>query len=58
MGSKGEISKTHGGYTIAEMRGNGYSASDIISLLAKACLAFPAMGWELHNLKPDPRVNL
>ena len=47
----GDISKTNGGYTIAEFQKNGYSPQDIKEILAKSCLANPSNGWNLYNIK-------
>lgn len=55
---RGDISKTNGGYTLKELRGKGYSSEDVRSLLAKACLYYPDNGWDIHNLKPEPRIDL
>jgi len=52
------ISKTNGGYTIAELRGNGYTAKEIISLLEHACLNWYRNGWSLYNLKVEPRLDI
>jgi glutamyl/glutaminyl-tRNA synthetase len=54
----GDISKTNGGYTIAELRGNGYKAQEIISLLEHACLNWYHNGWSLYNLKSNPKIDL
>ena len=57
-GRRGDISKTAGGYSIAELRGDGYTAQDIKDMLAKACLSCPQNGWYLYNLKREPRIDL
>ena len=57
-GLRGDISKTNGGYTLAELRGCGYTARDIKEMLAKACLEYPYGSWALNNLKTAPRINL
>jgi glutamyl/glutaminyl-tRNA synthetase len=56
MGQDNEISKTNGGYTVAEYRGNGYSPHDIANLLERSCLKIPGGGWNLQNLRAAPRV--
>lgn len=56
-GKCGDISKSNGGYTIKELRGKGYTSDDVEELLRKACLYYPDNGWELYNIRPDPRVN-
>lgn len=58
MCSRGDISKTNGGNTIKELRGKGYSADDVISLLEKSCLYYPYNGWEIYNIRPNPIINL
>jgi glutamyl/glutaminyl-tRNA synthetase len=57
-GRHGDISKTAGGYSIAELRGDGYTAQDIKDMLAKAGLSCPQNGWYLYNLKREPRIDL
>lgn len=57
-GLRGDISKTNGGYTLAELRGCGYTARGVKEMLAKACLEYPHGGWDLRNLKTAPRINL
>jgi len=57
-GKSGSISKTNGGYTLAELRANGYNAEYIIHLLKTSCLLWYNNGWTLYNLKANPRVNL
>lgn len=52
--SQGDISKTNGGFTVAEFRARGYSAEDILEMLAKACLVGPVNGWSFFNLKKNP----
>jgi glutamyl/glutaminyl-tRNA synthetase len=51
---RGDISKTNGGFTIAEYRQNGYSAQDLKDLIARSCLINPATGWKLYNIKSCP----
>lgn len=58
MGKFNDISKTNGGYTIAEMRGKGYSADDLKELMASAVLNWPTYGWHLYNIKPNPRIDI
>lgn len=52
--SRGDISKTNGGFTLAEFRNNGYSPQDIRSMLEKACLVNPPNGWDIFNWKRNP----
>jgi len=58
VGKYGDISKTAGGYSIAELRGEGYTAQELKDMLAKACLYCPQNGWQLYNLKREPRIDL
>ena len=58
MSAAGDISKTNGGYTIAGLRGAGYTPDAVHDLLARASLIAPFNGWDLGNLKPQPRVTL
>lgn len=58
QGKCGDISKTNGGYTIKEMRGNGYTPAEIIRLLEIACLNWRNNGWSIYNLKPNPYIDL
>jgi glutamyl/glutaminyl-tRNA synthetase len=57
-GKFGDISKTNGGYTIAEIRGKGYSAQDVKDLIADAVLNWPTYGWNLYNMKSNPRIDI
>lgn len=54
----GDISKTNGGYKIADFRDNGYSAEQLKRMLAEACLIYPNNGWEIYNIKSNPKINL
>lgn len=54
----GDISKTNGGYKISDFRENGYTASQLKRMLAEACLIYPNNGWEIYNIKSNPRINL
>lgn len=54
----GDISKTCGGYTLIEFRGSGYTAGEVKNLIAKAALYWTPSKWELHNLRPNPQLNL
>ncbi len=58
QGRCGDISKTNGGYKISELRGDGYTASDIKLMLAKACLNWWNNGWSIFNLKTNPKIDL
>lgn len=53
---RGDISKTNGGYSLTELRGQGYKPEEIIDLLRKACLRFPWNGWGFENLRPNPKI--
>lgn len=54
----GDISKTNGGYTLIEFRSLGYTSGDIKAMLSRACLIYPADGWELYNIRKNPRINV
>lgn len=56
--STGDISKTNGGYSIAELRGSGYSSDDLRRKIQEAALYYPDNGWEFYNMKPNPRFSL
>jgi glutamyl/glutaminyl-tRNA synthetase len=58
MNMFGDVSKTNKSYTIIEMRAEGYSPNDIKTILRKACLVAIGDDWLIHNLKPNPRVNI
>jgi glutamyl/glutaminyl-tRNA synthetase len=58
IGLKGEISKTNGGYKIEDFRNEGYTAKELKQMIAKACLIYPLNGFELYNIKSNPRINL
>ncbi len=58
MSSRGDISKTNGGYTIVELRAEGYTPEEIKDLLCRACLNYFGDDWSWHNLKPNPRIDL
>ncbi len=58
MGKFNDISKTNGGYTIAELRGKGYSAQELKDLIADAVLNWPTYGWHLYNMKSNPRIDI
>lgn len=52
--NRGDISKTNGGFTVAEFRAKGYSPEEIKEMLAKACLVGPMNSWSLFNFKKNP----
>lgn len=54
----GDISKTNGGYKIADFRNNGYTAEQLKKMIAETCLWYSNNGFELYNIKPNPRINL
>lgn len=57
-GLKGDISKTHGGYKIADFRNEGYTPEELKHLIIKACLIYPLNGFELYNLQSNPRLSI
>ncbi len=56
QGAGGDISKTVGGYKVAEYRANGITADQVHWLLRRACLAIPHFEWDFENLKPRPSL--
>jgi glutamyl/glutaminyl-tRNA synthetase len=57
-GIGGDISKTSGGYTLAELRSCGYNKDDILHILKTSCLLWYNNDWSLYNLKQYPRIKL
>ena len=57
-GIRGDISKTAGGFKIADLRSNGYTPQEIRTMMAKACLISPGNGFQLHNIKSFPQIVL
>jgi len=57
-GVRGDISKTAGGFKIADLRSNGYTPQEIRTIMAKACLISLGMGFRLNNIKSFPQVIL
>jgi len=55
---RGDISKTNGGFKIEDYRNSGHSPDDLKAMLMNACLFYPSNGWELYNIKPNPRIDL
>ena len=54
----GDISKTNGGYKVSDFRNKGGTPEQLKEMLEKACLYYPSNGWELYNIKPNPRIDL
>lgn len=54
----GDVSKTVGGYKVAELRANGMTAEQVIWTLRNACLAVPHFDFDFDNLKPRPVLTL
>jgi len=57
-GISGDISKSHGGYKIVNFREEGYSPDKLKQLMMEACLHYPKNGWELYNIRSNPRLNI
>ena len=55
-GVRGDISKSAGGYKLAELRSNGYIPQEIRTMMAKACLISYGNGFQLHNIKSFPQI--
>ena len=56
MGSQGDIRKSLGGQSIADLRAAGYSSKQVRDKIEKACLRYPPDGWTLRNLNPEPTL--
>lgn len=54
----GDISKTNGGYKISDFRECGYSSDQLKRMMGEACLIYPNNGWEIYNIKSNPKINL
>lgn len=52
--SNGDMSKTMGAQSLADLRGKGYSSQEVRDMLASACLWHTPQGWSLDNLKGAP----
>jgi glutamyl/glutaminyl-tRNA synthetase len=52
----GDMSKTYGCQTISDMRFSGYTPGQVRDRVAKACLYHAPDGWNLANLRTDPRL--
>ena len=57
-GLRGEISKTNGGYKVEDFRNDGYSAKELKRIVTRACVIYPENGFELYNIKRNPKINL
>ena len=51
-----ELSKTHGGGSIQELIGLGYTIDNIMAGLRSACLVDTKRGWYTDNIKPQPII--
>ncbi len=51
-----EISKTLGNLTLANLRQQGYSPSQVFDLLADACLVMPGTPWLVEHIKSAPHL--
>jgi len=54
--ARGDISKTNGGYKIADYRDDGYTPEQLKTKMREACLIYPNNGWELYNIKSNPMI--
>lgn len=48
------LSKTDGGFAIADYRTAGWKPESVVAMLAESCLIDPASGWTFDNVKPQP----
>jgi glutamyl/glutaminyl-tRNA synthetase len=51
-----DISKTAGNHKISDYRRAGWTADQLVSVLALCCLVDPARGWRVDNVKEHPVV--
>jgi len=56
--SGGDMSKRFGGLFLSELRADGYTPEQIREMLGFACLRNISNGWNLSNLKGNPRLAL
>jgi glutamyl/glutaminyl-tRNA synthetase len=52
--SKGDMSKSFGSQSVADLRRFGYTPKEVMAMVEKACLLLPANGWKISNLKAQP----
>ena len=52
--SHGDMSKTMGARTIADLRHNGHTPQEVRDMIAEACLYCTSNGWSLDNIKGTP----
>jgi glutamyl/glutaminyl-tRNA synthetase len=55
---RGDISKSNGGYKVSDFRYRGGTPEQLKEMLGEACLYYPNNGWEIYNIKPNPRIDL
>jgi len=55
-GEMADVSKTQGNHKIATCRAQGMSREDVHELLRVSCLKEWRGPWDIHNLKPNPRL--
>ena len=56
QGPEGDVSKTNGSTTIADLRARGMTPAEVRGLIERACLSNDTLPWALHNLNPEPRL--
>lgn len=54
LGELSDVSKTAGGYKIADYRAAGWNPESVVAMLAESCLKDPAAGWTFENVKDRP----
>jgi len=52
----GDVSKTNGSVTVAELRAKGLTPAEVRTKVAVACLKNSLLPWSLHNLHPEPSL--
>ena len=53
-----DVSKTAGGFSIADFRSRGYSPADLRHILERSCLCEPQRGWCYENIRRHPTLIL
>jgi glutamyl/glutaminyl-tRNA synthetase len=52
----GDVSKSNGSTTVAELRAAGLTPEEVRWRVSLACLRNASLPWALHNLNPEPRL--
>lgn len=54
----GDLSKSTHARSVGDLRNSGYTADDLMRIVATGCLKNPNNGWSIENLKAEPRIVL